>query len=96
MLWEEHGGDKSFLLRGMAKLESGEVDHPAGELNRAVEAGMPESEVNTFGGKIHVFWDPNAQVTALGPLTLLYRVSEETNYIFCIRRKKFSGVAGLC
>ena len=53
----------------MAKLESVEVNHPAGEPNRADEAGMPKSEVDTFGGKIHVFWDPNAQVTALGPLT---------------------------
>ena len=61
--------DKSFILRGIAKLESVEVDHPAGESNGVVEAGMPKSEVDTFGGKIHVFWDPNAQVTALGPLT---------------------------
>lgn len=53
----------------MAKPESVEFDHPAGEPNGAVEAGMPKSEVDTFGGKIHVFWDPNAQVTALGPLT---------------------------
>ena len=28
-----------------------------------------KSEVDTFAGKIHVFWDPNAQVTALGPVT---------------------------
>ena len=27
------------------------------------------SEADTFAGKICVFWDPNAQVTALGPVS---------------------------
>jgi len=43
--------------------------HPKGESKEALEPSAVRSEVDTFAGKIHVFWDPNAQVTALGPLT---------------------------
>lgn len=43
--------------------------HPLGESERSTDPVPAKSEVDTFAGKIHVFWDPNAQVTALGPVT---------------------------
>lgn len=43
--------------------------YPRGERTEAMEPSQGRSEVDTFTGKIHVLWDPNGKVTALGPLT---------------------------
>ena len=43
--------------------------HPLGESEGSINPVPAKSEVDTFAGKRHVFWDPNAQVTALGPVT---------------------------
>lgn len=40
--------------------------HPKGESKEDLERSPVRNEVDTFAGKIHVLWDPNAQVTALG------------------------------
>jgi hypothetical protein len=39
--------------------------HPAGEAARLPSAPLP---VDTYGGRIHVEWDPQAAVTPLGQL----------------------------
>jgi hypothetical protein len=39
--------------------------HPAGEASRLPSAPLP---VDTYGGHIHVEWDPQATVTPLGQL----------------------------
>jgi len=44
--------------------------HPAGETEELVIADAEEnSAVGTFGGKIFVRWDPEAAVTAFGPVS---------------------------
>jgi hypothetical protein len=44
--------------------------HPAGEAEELVIADAEESSaVDTFGGKIFVRWDPEAAVTAFGPVS---------------------------
>jgi hypothetical protein len=44
--------------------------HPAGEAEELVIAAAEESSaVDTLGGKIFVRWDPEAAVTALGPVS---------------------------
>ena len=43
--------------------------HPLGEENAlSVEAVNDQLATETFGGKIHVEWDPTAAVTPIGPL----------------------------
>jgi hypothetical protein len=43
--------------------------HPTGEVIGSVLApGMPSEWVDTFGGRLHVTWDPDAAVTPLGQL----------------------------
>src|SRR3954464_3427708 len=41
--------------------------HQAGEAGEEVLAEKGASAVDTFGGKIFVRWDPDANVTAFGP-----------------------------
>ena len=43
--------------------------HPLGEAEELIDAVPAKSKVDSFAGKIHVFWDPRAQLTALGPIT---------------------------
>jgi hypothetical protein len=52
--------------------ESVEV-HPAGEASggELEQASQGNSAVDTFGGKVFVRWDPEAAVTAFGPVTYL-------------------------
>ena len=43
--------------------------HPEGELNLPIKSDvLLPIEVDTFDGKVHVEWDPDAAVTALGQL----------------------------
>jgi DDE family transposase len=55
-------------------MEDNPVDirvHPQGEVERGSgrDAVDPSKAVDTFGGKIFVQWDPDAAVTAFGPVT---------------------------
>jgi len=45
--------------------------HPQGEVERREEGDVlePSRAVETFGGKVFVRWDPEAAVTAFGPVT---------------------------
>ena len=45
--------------------------HPQGEVERNDERGVVEQSkaVETFGGRVFVRWDPDAAVTAFGPVT---------------------------
>ena len=43
--------------------------HPVGEEPSAVEGPAAGAGVETFGGRVQVEWDPEAQVTAFGPAT---------------------------
>ena len=56
-------------MSDMAKAVFQQRIHPMGESEESIDAVPAKSEVDTFAGKIHVFWDPHAQVTALGPVT---------------------------
>lgn len=43
--------------------------HPLGESNLPVELGLPKDiEVDTYAGKLHIEWDPDAAVTPIGQL----------------------------
>ena len=44
-------------------------DHPTGERKSTALAPVPGPvTVDTFGGRVHVEWDPQAAVTPLGQL----------------------------
>lgn len=46
------------------------VDHPSGETqNTALVPHPGPVAVDTFGGRVHVEWDPHAAVTPLGQLS---------------------------
>jgi hypothetical protein len=45
------------------------IIHPAGELPTAKEVIAEGTGVETFGGRVQVSWDPDAKVTAFGPVT---------------------------
>jgi hypothetical protein len=46
-----------------------EIQHPLGEENSlSVSAISDQLPVETYGGKIHVEWDPTAAVTPIGQL----------------------------
>ena len=47
--------------------------HPEGEASRLPSTPLP---VDTYGGRIHVEWDPQAAVTPLGQLPFFYRISQ--------------------
>ena len=61
---------KRRIMSNMAKAACQQRIHPLGESEESIDAVPAKSEVDTLAGKIHVFWDPHAQVTALGPVTL--------------------------
>ncbi len=43
--------------------------HPLGETDSPLETGLPRDiEVDTYAGKLHVEWDPDAAVTPIGQL----------------------------
>ena len=43
--------------------------HPSGESSLAIEAELPKDiEVDTYAGKLHIEWDPDAAVTPIGQL----------------------------
>lgn len=43
--------------------------HPSGESNLPVESELPKDiEVDTYAGKLHIEWDPDAAVTPIGQL----------------------------
>ena len=52
----------------MPKSTSGRATHPKGEPETALAAPSEDTKLDTFGGRVDVLWDPNAEVTALGPL----------------------------
>lgn len=45
--------------------------HPQGEVERTEECCLTDASkaVETFGGRVFVRWDPDAAVTAFGPVT---------------------------
>ena len=52
------------------------MNHPLGETK--MQALIPLADpvaVDTFGGRIHVEWNPQAAVTPLGQLPFFYRLS---------------------
>ena len=53
------------MVAGMKTSHLSQTVHPAGEAPRLPSASLP---VDTFGGRIHVEWDPQAAVTPLGQL----------------------------
>ncbi len=41
--------------------------HSSGESNLPIESELPKSiEVDTYAGKLHIEWDPEAAVTPIG------------------------------
>ncbi len=56
-------------LGGMEdELDSLEV-HPSGDLEWLGAEPSGESHLETYGGRVHVEWDPSAKVTVFGPLS---------------------------
>lgn len=56
-------------LGGMEdELDSLEV-HPPGDLEWLGVSASGQSHLETYGGRLHVEWDPSAKVTAFGPVT---------------------------
>jgi hypothetical protein len=63
---------REILSSGMA--------HPEGESHELVVGTGESSAVDTFGGKIFVRWDPEAAVTAFGPVSYFIDFSRRMGY----------------
>ncbi len=62
---------KTFILRGNIMIKPPTITHPTGELSSTEKDYRIINEpisVNTFGGVVHVEWDPQEPVTPLGQL----------------------------
>ena len=55
-------------MSDMAKAAFQQRIHPLGESEESIDAVPAKSAVDTLAGKIYVFWESHAQVTALGPV----------------------------
>ena len=57
------------MVAGMKPFHFSSRVHPQGEsLNQLAPGSLPPIPVDTYGGRIHVEWDPQAAVTPLGQL----------------------------
>ena len=52
----------------MSKPTSRRATHRKGESESALAPPGEDTKLDTFGGRVDVLWDPEAEVTALGPL----------------------------
>ncbi len=66
------------MVAAMKTFHPSQTVHPEGEPLRL--SSVPLS-VDTYGGRIHVEWDPQAAVTLPGPVTFFYRILEDVGVV---------------